>query len=77
MPRRNHKSHSTHRPDPTERYNVEYIFMDECPEISMVIAHRLKVIYKNLSAASWADTVHEVRGEADKYLMMARRGLND
>lgn len=77
MPRRNHKSHSVHRPDPTERYDVEYVFMDGCPEIASVVAHRFKTVYKNLSCAPWADAVHEVRGEADKYLMMAIGGHYD
>ena len=77
MPRKNHNQHPVNRPDPTEHYDVEYVFMDQFPEITMIVAHRFKTVYKNLSCAPWADAVHEVRGEADRYLMIARGENND
>ena len=73
MARKNRNPHPARRPDRTDRFDVDYVFLPEAPEIAAVAVPQMKTIYKNLSCAPWADTVHEVKGEKDKYLSMIRR----
>lgn len=73
MPRKNHNSHPHRRPDTTDRFDVDYISLPEAPEIAAVIVPRMKTIFRNMSCAPWADTVHEAKSEKDKYLAMIRR----
>lgn len=73
MGRKNHSNHPIRRPDRTDRFDVDYVFLPEAPEIAAVAVPQMKTIYKNLSCAPWADTVHEVKSEKDKYLAMIRR----
>lgn len=56
-----------------ERYDVDYIFMPEHPEITAVIAPQMKTIYRNMSCAPWADEVHIAKNDKDKYLAEIRR----
>lgn len=73
MGRKNRNPHPTRRSEPVDRYDVDYVFLPEAPEIAAVVAPRMKTIYKNLSCAPWADTVHEAKSEKDKYLTMIRK----
>lgn len=73
MGRKNRNPHPTRRNDPTDRYDVDYVFLPKAPEIAVVVVPQMKTIYKNLSCAPWADTMHVVKGEKDKYLAMIRR----
>ena len=73
MGRKNRNPHPARRADRTDRYDVDYVFLPEAPEIAAVAAPMMKTIYKNMSCAPWADTMHEVKGEKDKYLAMIRR----
>ena len=70
MPRRNHKPHSDRKTVWTDFYDVDYVFLPQCPEIAVIVVPYMKTVYRNLSCASWADEVHEVRGRSDKYLEM-------
>ena len=76
MPRRNQPKHQN-RQNLTDRYDVDYVFLPKAPEIAAVVAPMLKTIYRNMACAPWADEVHEVRGEKDKYLNMIRRQQGD
>ena len=73
MGRKNRNPHPARRQDRTDRYDVDYVFLPEAPEIAAVVAPRMKTIYRNMSCAPWADAMHEVKGEKDKYLAMIRR----
>ena len=73
MPRKNHNPHPPRKPDAADRFDVDYIFLPEAPEIAAVIVPRMKTIFRNMSCAPWADTAHEVKSEKDKYLAMIRR----
>lgn len=73
MARKNRNPHPARKSDPHDRYDVDYIYLTQAPEIAAVVVPMMKVIYKNLSCAPWADTMHVVRNEKDKYLTMIRR----
>ena len=75
MGRKNRNPHPTHRNERTEQYDVDYVFLPEAPEIAAVAVPQMKTIYRNMSCAPWADTMHEARYEKDKYLTMIRRAL--
>lgn len=75
MARKNHNPHPAQIKDRTDRYDVDYVFLPEAPEIAAVVVPMLKTVYRNISCAPWADEVHEVRNEADKYLTMIRRAF--
>lgn len=73
MGRKNRNPHPSHIPDHAERYDVDYIFLPDAPDIAAVIVPQLKTVFRNASCAPWADTVHQVKSEKDKYLAMIRR----
>lgn len=74
MTRRNHPRHPRiRRPMLTDRYDVDYIFLPEYPEIAAVAVPLMKTIYRNMSCAPWADEVYEAKGEKDKFLNMIRK----
>ena len=73
MGRKNHNLHPSRILDRTNRYDVDYVFLPDAPELAAVIVPQMKTIYRNMSCAPWADTVHEVSGDTDKYLTMIRR----
>ena len=73
MGRKNRNPHPNRRQDRTDRYDVDYVFLPEAPEIAAVAVPSMKTVYKNLSCAPWADMVHEAKNEKDKYLAMIRR----
>lgn len=73
MARKNRNPHPACRPDCTDRYDVDYVFIPEAPEIAAVVVPMMKTIYRNMSCTPWADEVHEVHSEKDKYLTMIRR----
>lgn len=73
MARKNHNPHPSRKSDRTDRYDVDYVFLPNAPEIAAVTVPMLKTIYKNLSCAPWADTMHVAKSEKDKYLTMIRR----
>lgn len=73
MGRKNRNPHPPRRSEPADRYDVDYIYLTEAPEIAAVVAPMMKTIYKNLSCAPWADEVHVAKNEKDKYLTMIRR----
>ena len=75
MGRKNHPNHPIRRPDRTDRYDVDYVFLPEAPEIAAVTVPWMKTTYRNMSCAPWADTVHEAKDNKDKYLAMIRRAL--
>lgn len=68
MGRKNRNPHPARRAYREEHYDVDYIFMPEEPEIAAVVVPKMKTIYRNMSCAPWADQVHEVTGNGDKYL---------
>ena len=73
MGRKNRNPHPAQDRDQHERFDVDYVFLPEAPEIAAVVVPRMKTIYRNMSCAPWADTVHEAKDEKDKYLAMIRR----
>ena len=73
MPRKNHKSRSTHISPRTDRFDVDYVFLPDAPEIAAIVVPQMKTMFRNMNCAPWADAVHEVKGEKDKYLSMIRR----
>ena len=73
MGRKNRNPHPVRRAEPTDRYDVDYVFLPEAPEIAAVAAPMLKTIYKNMCCAPWADEMHVARNEKDKYLTMIRK----
>ena len=75
MSRKNRNPHPAQIKDRADRYDVDYVFLPDAPEIAAVAAPQLKTIYRNMSCAPWADTVHEARDEKDKYLTMIRRAI--
>ena len=75
MGRKNRNPHLAQIRDLHELFDVDYVFLPEAPEIAAVAVPQLKTIYRNMSCAPWADTVHEARDEKDKYLTMIRRAL--
>lgn len=72
MARKNHNHHSC-KVHLSERYDVDYVFLPEAPEIAAVVVPGLKTVYRNMCCAPWADEVHEARDEKDKYLNMIRK----
>lgn len=75
MGRKNRNQHPAHTRDRHELFDVDYVFLPDAPEIAAVAVPQLKTIYRNMSCAPWADTVHEAKDEKDKYLSMIRRAL--
>ena len=75
MSRKNHNPRMVHRAEKRERYDVDYVFLPECPEIAAIAVPMLKTIYRNMSCAPWADAVHEAKDDKDKYLTMIRRAI--
>ena len=75
MSRKNRNPHPAQIKDRTDRYDVDYVFLPDAPEIAAVAVPQMKTIYRNMSCAPWADTVHEARDEKDKYLTMIRRAI--
>ena len=73
MGRKNRNPHPAHRDERNDRYDVDYIFLPEAPELAAVVVPMMKTIYRNLNCAPWADEVHEVKNEKDKYLAMIRQ----
>lgn len=73
MGRKNRNPHPMHKPDRTDRYDVDYIYLPDAPELAAVVVPQMKTIYRNMCCAPWADTMHEVKSEKDKYLAMIRR----
>lgn len=73
MARKNRNPHPSRKINQTDRYDVDYVYLTEAPEIAAVVVPRMKTIYKNLSCAPWADTMHVAKGEKDKYLAMVRK----
>lgn len=75
MARHNHLKHprDIHSHNPADRYDVDYACLPDAPEIAAVVAPQLKTIYRNMCCAPWADTVHEAKGENDKYLIMIQK----
>jgi hypothetical protein len=73
MPRKNHNPHPSHMSDRIDRYDVDYIFLPDAPELAAVVVPQMKTVYRNMCCAPWADTMHEVKSEKDKYLAMIRR----
>ena len=75
MARHNHPKHprNNHSPNPADRYDVDYAFLPDAPEIAAVVVPTMKTIYRNMCCASWADAVHEAKGEKDKYLAMIQK----
>lgn len=73
MGRKNRNPHPPHMQDRTDRYDVDYIYLPDAPELAAVVVPQMKTIYRNMSCAPWADTMHVVRNEKDKYLTMIRR----
>lgn len=72
MSRRNHPKHPK-ATSLTDRYDVDYIFLPEAPEIAAVAVPAMKTIFRNMSCAPWADEMHVVKNDTDKYLTMIRR----
>ena len=75
MGRKNRNPHLAQTRDRIERYDVDFVFLPDAPEIAAVAVPQMKTIYRNMSCASWADTVHEAQDERDKYLTMIRRAI--
>ena len=75
MGRKNRNPHPPRTQDPSDRFEVDYVFLPDAPEIAAVAVPQLKTVYRNMCCAPWADTVHEARDEKDKYLTMIRRAL--
>lgn len=73
MPRRNRNPHPVHKHDCTDRYDVDYVYLPDSPEIAAVVVPQLKTVYRNMDCFPWADSVHEVKNETDKYLNQIRR----
>lgn len=73
MPRKNRNPHPLNSPSLTDRYDVDYIFLPDAPEIAAVVAPAMKTIFRNMSCAPWADETHVAKGENDKYLAQIRR----
>lgn len=73
MARKNRNPHPARKPGKTDRYDVDYVFLPEAPEIAAVAVPSMKTVYKNLSCAPWADEMHIAKSEKDKYLAMIRR----
>lgn len=59
----------------SERYDVDYVFLPDCPEIAAVAVPSMKTIYRNMACAPWADTVHTAKDDKDKYMAMIRRAI--
>ena len=72
MGRKNHSTQAK-KQNMKDKYDVDYMFMPEHPEIAAVIAPQMKTIYRNMSCAPWADEVHIAKNEKDKYLAEIRR----
>lgn len=72
MPRKNRNPHPVHKTYSSDRYDVDYVYLTDSPEIAAVVVPQLKTIYRNMNCFPWADTVHEVKHDADKYLNMIR-----
>ena len=75
MGRKNRNPHPAQARDRHELFDVDYVFLPDAPDIAAVVVPQMKTIYRNASCAPWADTVHEVKDEKDKYLTMIRRAL--
>ena len=73
MARKNRNPHPARKTDRTDRYDVDYVFLPQAPEIAAGVAPMMKTVYRNMSCAPWADTVPEAKNEKDKYLTMIRR----
>lgn len=73
MPRKNRNPHPVHKHDRTDHYDVDYVYLSDAPEVVAVIVPQMKTIFKNMNCAPWADSVHEVKNETDKYLNQIRR----
>ena len=58
-----------------EQFDVDYVYLPEAPEIAAVIVPDMKTIYRNMCCAAWADEVHVVRDEDDRYLDMIRDAI--
>lgn len=72
MGRKNRNPHPAHVDAPMDHFDVDYIFLPDSPDIAAVVVPQMKTIYRNASCAPWADQVHEVKSEHDKYLAMIR-----
>lgn len=75
MARKNKNMHPGRPTDRTQHYDVDYVFLPDAPDIAAISVPRMKTIYRNMCCAPWADTVHEVKNEDDKYLNMVRRAI--
>ena len=75
MGRKNRNPHPAHVQEPSDRFDVDYVFLPDAPEIAAVVVPSMKTVYRNLNCAPWADAVHEARDEKDKYLTMIRRAI--
>jgi hypothetical protein len=73
MARKNRNPHPQRRTPLTDRYDVDYIFLPDAPEIAAVVVPQMKTIFRNMSCAPWADEMHVVKNDTDKYLTMIRR----
>ena len=75
MGRKNRNPHPPRRDDRNEQYDVDYVFLTGAPEIAAIVVPHMKTIYHNMCCAAWADEVHEVRDENDRYLNMIRNAI--
>ena len=69
MARRNHPKHMR-TPIFTDRYDLDYVHLPECPGIIRIIARPMKTTYINLDAAFDADDFHVARNLDDPMMQM-------
>lgn len=72
MARRNHPKHPkrTRKNFFSDRYDLDYVSLPECPGLIRIIAKPYKTIYINLDADFLADDFYVVRDDDDKIMRM-------
>jgi len=69
MPRKN-ITPKARRASLTDRYDVDYVYLPQCPELTQIIVPPMKTIYRNLACAPYADETHVVKTFDDRYLAL-------
>lgn len=69
MGRHNYPKHQK-RETLAERYDVDYVYLPQCPELAQIIVPPMKTIYRNLACAPYADETHVVKTFDDRYLAL-------